>query len=78
MPDGAANSHVRQGRCPVGIVYTPCSALAGTAFSVADISLYAYTHMAHQGGYDLAAFPAIGRWLERIASRPGHVPIDAE
>ncbi len=51
--------------------------LAGAAFSVADISLYAYTHMAHQGGYDLALFPAVGRWLERVAARPGHVPIDA-
>jgi glutathione S-transferase len=51
--------------------------LAGEAFSVADISLYAYTHMAGQGGYDLAAFPGIGRWLERVASLPGHLAIDA-
>jgi len=50
--------------------------LAGNAFSVADISLYAYTHMADQGGYDLAAFPAIGRWLARVASLPRHVTID--
>jgi glutathione S-transferase len=51
--------------------------LAGDAFSVADISLYAYTHMAHQGGYDLAAFPGVGRWLERVASLPRHVAIEA-
>jgi glutathione S-transferase len=51
--------------------------LAGDAFSVADISLYAYTHMADQGGYDLDAFPAIGRWLGRVAALPGHVAIDA-
>lgn len=50
--------------------------LAGAAFSVADISLYAYTHMAGDGGYDLAAFPAVGRWLRRIAALPGHVAID--
>ena len=51
--------------------------LAGDAFSVADISLYAYTHMAGDGGYDLNGFPAIGRWLARVASLPRHVPIDA-
>ena len=51
--------------------------LAGDAFSVADISLYAYTHMAGDGGYDLAAFPAVGRWLARIAAQPRHVTIEA-
>ena len=51
--------------------------LAGGAFSVADISLYAYTHMAGDGGYDLAAFPGIGRWLARVSALPGHIPIDA-
>jgi glutathione S-transferase len=51
--------------------------LAGGGFSVADISLYAYTHMAGEGGYDLAAFPGIGRWLARVAAQPEHVPIDA-
>lgn len=51
--------------------------LAGHAFSVADISLYAYTHMASEAGYDLAGFPGIRRWLERVAALPGHIPIDA-
>lgn len=51
--------------------------LAGSAFSVADISLYAYTHMAAEAGYDLTAFPAIRRWLERVAGQPRHVRIDA-
>jgi glutathione S-transferase len=51
--------------------------LAGGAFSVADISLYAYTHMAGAGGYDLAAFPGIGRWLARVAAWPGHITIEA-
>ena len=51
--------------------------LAGAAFSVADISLYAYTHMAGQGGYDLSPFPGINRWLQRVAGLPGHVAIDA-
>jgi glutathione S-transferase len=51
--------------------------LAGDGMSLADIALYAYTHAADEGGYDLAPYPAIGRWLERVGSDPGHVPIDA-
>jgi glutathione S-transferase len=48
--------------------------LAG-GFSIADIALYAYTHVAHEGGFDLSGYPAINGWLERVASHPGHVPI---
>lgn len=51
--------------------------LAGDAFSIADISLYAYTHMAGGGGYDLPHYPGIGRWLIRIAALPRHVAIEA-
>jgi len=51
--------------------------LAGEAFSVADISLYAYTHMAEQGGYELGAFPGVGAWLGRVTALPRHVAIDA-
>ncbi|MGB0669931.1 MAG: glutathione S-transferase family protein [Rhodospirillales bacterium] len=47
----------------------------GGAFSVADIALYGYTHVAHEGGFDLAAYPAVQAWLERVAARPGHVLI---
>jgi glutathione S-transferase len=50
--------------------------LVGEAFSVADIALYAYTHVADQGGFDLAPYPGIRAWLTRVASRPGHVGID--
>ena len=49
--------------------------LAGDAYSIADISLYAYTHVAHEGGFDLEPYPAIRAWLERIAGQPGHIPI---
>ena len=49
--------------------------LAGDAYSVADIALYAYTHVAAEGGYDLGDFPGIGRRLARVAAQPGHVPI---
>jgi glutathione S-transferase len=50
--------------------------LVGSAYSVADIALYAYTHVAHQGDFDLARYPGISAWLKRIAGRPGHVDID--
>jgi glutathione S-transferase len=44
-------------------------------YTIADIALYAYTHVAGEGGFDLAPFPAIGRWLERVCSQARHVPI---
>jgi glutathione S-transferase len=51
--------------------------LVGGCYSIADISLYAYTHVAHEGDFDLSGYPAIRSWLERVAAQPGHVPIDA-
>ena len=45
--------------------------------SIADIALYAYTHVADEGGFELARFPAVLRWLERIRSLPRYVPITA-
>jgi glutathione S-transferase len=47
----------------------------GERYTIADIALYAYTHVAHEGGFDLARFPNVRRWLERVAAQPGHVPI---
>jgi glutathione S-transferase len=49
----------------------------GDTYSIADIALYAYTHVAHEGGFDLGRFPAVRAWLDRVAAVPGHVPIDA-
>ncbi len=49
--------------------------LVGSDFTIADISLYAYTHVAHEGGFDLAPYPAINRWIEQIQSIPGYVPM---
>jgi glutathione S-transferase len=48
---------------------------AGDAFSVADIALYAYTHDAGAGGFDLSRYPAVSAWLKRVEQDPGHVPI---
>ena len=44
-------------------------------YTIADIALYAYTHVAEEGGFSLAACPAVRAWLERVAAQPGHVPI---
>ena len=44
-------------------------------YTVADISLYAYTHVAGEGGFDLEGFPAVRAWLYRVAAQPGYVPI---
>ena len=45
----------------------------GPRMSVADIALYAYTHVAGEGDFDLQPYPAIREWLERVASVPGHI-----
>jgi glutathione S-transferase len=49
----------------------------GDTMSLADIVLYAYTHVAHEGGFELEGYPAVRAWLDRVAAEPGHVPIDA-
>jgi glutathione S-transferase len=51
--------------------------LVGDGMTLADIALYGYTHVADEGGFELDRYLAIGAWLERVASEPGHVPIDA-
>ncbi|HEX8413215.1 MAG TPA: glutathione S-transferase family protein [Sphingomicrobium sp.] len=51
---------------------------ANDRFTLADIALYAYTHVAEEGGgFDLDKFPAVQRWMERVASQPNHIPITA-
>lgn len=49
--------------------------LAVDTVSLADISLYAYTHVAHEGGFDLAAYPAIGAWISRIQGMDAYIPM---
>jgi glutathione S-transferase len=51
--------------------------LVGERYSLADISLYAYTHVADEGEFELERYPAIRAWLGRVAAQPGHIPIDA-
>ena len=51
--------------------------LVGEKYTLADISLYAYTHVAPEGGFDLERYPAIRAWIDRVATQPGHITIDA-
>jgi glutathione S-transferase len=47
--------------------------LVGENLTIADIALYGYTHVAHEGGFDLSGYPGITAWLERITELPGYV-----
>ena len=49
--------------------------LVSDAMTIADIALYAYTHAAEEGEFQLGGYDAIRRWLDRVAAEPGHVPI---
>lgn len=51
--------------------------LLGNQISLADISLFAYTHVAHEGGFDLAAYPAIRNWITLIRDQKGFIPMEA-
>ena len=48
----------------------------GNSMNIADIALYAYTHVADEGEFDLAGYPAVSDWLDRVADQPGHVPMN--
>lgn len=48
--------------------------LAAARYTIADIALYAYTHTASEGGFDLTPYPGIRRWLDRVRAQPGHIP----
>ena len=45
-------------------------------YTIADVALYAYTHVAHESDYDLTTFPLIRTWLKRVAAEPGHIAMD--
>jgi glutathione S-transferase len=48
---------------------------AAGRYTIADIALYAYTHVAHEGGFSLDPYPAVSAWLARVRSQPRHIPI---
>lgn len=51
------------------------SFFVGDRYTIADIALFAYTHVADEGGFDLSKFPSIVSWLERVKAQPRHIPI---
>ena len=64
---GVMETHLKQNRY-----------FAADRYTVADIALYAYTHLAHECDFDIASFPAIRAWLDRVAAEPGHVVMDVQ
>ena len=50
--------------------------LVGGRYSIADIALFGYTHVAPEGGFELGPYPAVREWLTRVAAHPGHIAID--
>jgi glutathione S-transferase len=79
-PDAEVEAKRRGGYAALAAMERHLSSRAfhvGERFTIADIALYAYTHVAGEGGFDLSGYPAIGAWLDRVAVQPGHVPIAA-
>lgn len=50
--------------------------LVGQNLTIADISLYGYTHVAHEGGFDLSKYPEIKKWINLVASHPGYIGME--
>jgi glutathione S-transferase len=71
---------IARGNAALGVMETHLAKnewFAGARYSIADIALYAYTHVANEGGYDLARYPAVSRWLKRVAEQPGYIALSA-
>ncbi len=69
---------IKNGVAALGVMETHLKSrhfFVDETYSLADIALYAYTHVAPQGGFDLQPFPAVRHWLERVAAQPGYIPI---
>jgi glutathione S-transferase len=69
---------LQQGRAALTVMEThlqPRQYFVGERYSIADITLYAYTHVAHEAQLDLAPYPGVRAWLARVAAQPRHVPL---
>lgn len=67
-----------KGNAALGVMETHLAAhdwFAAKRYTIADIALYGYTHSAADGGFDLARYAAVSRWLGRVAEQPGHIPL---
>ena len=79
-PEAEIESRRESGHVALGAMERHLSTrsfLVDERYTIADIALYAYTHVAHEGDFDLSGYPAIGSWLARVAAQPGHIPITA-
>ena len=68
-----------KGNAALGVMNTHLKThdwFASQNYSIADISLYGYTHCAAEGGFNLSDYPAVTRWLARVAGQPGHIPLE--
>ena len=54
------------------------SFVVGARYTIADVALFAYGHVAEEAGYDLAPYPSLRQWFARVRAEPRHVPITAE
>ncbi len=66
----------QRGRDALGVMETHLEGrnfFVGEVCTLADIALYAYTHVADEGGFDLSAYPRVLAWLDRVAAEPGHI-----
>jgi glutathione S-transferase len=80
LADRMAANHAR-GLQALGVMeqqLTGADWLAAGRYTIADIALYAYTHTAGEGGFDLAPYSGIRRWLDRMQAQRGHIPQTAE
>jgi glutathione S-transferase len=67
-----------RGKAALGVMETHLARrdyFVNEAYSLADIALYAYTHVAHEAHFDLAPYPAVRAWIDRVAAQPGYVPL---
>jgi glutathione S-transferase len=75
LPDRLA-----RGRAALAVMETHLAArrfFVAERYSIADIALYAYTHVAHEGGHDLAPYAKVSAWLARVAEQPRYVRLEA-
>jgi glutathione S-transferase len=77
LPSGNGYSRQR-GEAALGVMERHLAGrrfFVGDAYSIADVALYAYTHVAPEGGFELSPYPALRGWLERVRAQPTHVSI---
>ncbi len=70
-----------QGRAALGVMDAHLQRqpfFVGERYSIADIALYVYTHVAHEAQLDLAPFPNVRAWIDRVAAQPGHIALTAK